>query len=164
MMTCGDAQLYLSAYFDGELDTVHRQGVATHMAGCPACKTCLEDFSRIRDVLQSGRKFTIPRGLWRQIADATFRPRRRLRLRRWLLRTGAVAAGFTIYVLGHAVMTSAVQSRKASQLAEVTQVEDVLQEAALALAGRGLAGEGLSLVGHRPELVLVGELEGNTQP
>ena len=158
MKTCGDTQRNLSAYFDGELDPAPRQRVAAHLAACPFCQARLKDFSRISSLLRQGRLCTIPPGLWLQIAKAA--PKQGpLTLRRWLIRTGAVAAGFSIYLLGHSGMTTVIQSGRASQFSELKQTEQVLQDTASVLAGRGLTEEVASSLTERPELLIFDKLQ-----
>jgi len=163
-MTCREVQPLLSAYHDRELDAAARADVADHVAACPACQAQLIVQGQLSEVLRAGQRCEIPAGMWERIATNASRPRRRLRRRRWLVRGGAVAAGFGLYVLGHELVASSVPRGVVPSPPPAIQVEQVLRETALALAGRGLADDASGSLAHRSEVLLVQELTEDAQP
>lgn len=163
-MTCPEVRPLLSAYYDRELEPAQLCAVAEHLAACPACRQELNDFGKLGELLGTGRDCRVPVGLWERIAASADRSRRPRRLGRdWLVRLGAVAAGFVLYLLGHDVAASIVP-RNAAQAAETTQVEIVLRETAAALAGPGLGEDHFASLGHRPEMLVLQELTEGIEP
>ena len=162
-MTCSEIQSRLSAYHDGELGAEERSAIADHLGRCSVCQAYLHGLGRLSELLQAGRCCETPAGLWARIAAVAPR-RRETRLRRWFVRVSAVAAGFALFLAGHGALTTAASSGPRGPVARLSDVGQVLQEAGLALAGHGLAGDELATLSHRPELALLQEIEEEARP
>jgi anti-sigma factor RsiW len=50
-MKCGDVEKGLIAYANGRASVSERRGVDDHLAGCPACRTRVEEFRGISNLL-----------------------------------------------------------------------------------------------------------------
>ena len=101
-MDCNETRLCLAAHLDDELDVMQDAAVVAHLDGCPACAAAaLAHTARrglIRDKLP---RFTASRELERQIRltlRAEEKPARSPLW--WLARSGALAAGLALAVLG----------------------------------------------------------------
>lgn len=68
-MNCAEVQELLSAYYDSELSSDERIGVAAHLADCPACSRALAGFGKISGMVHSSPT-SIPAQLdWRQVQN-----------------------------------------------------------------------------------------------
>jgi anti-sigma factor RsiW len=50
-MNCGDAEIFLHALIDGELDAGHARDVESHIAGCPRCAKQLAAYREMRTAM-----------------------------------------------------------------------------------------------------------------
>ena len=165
-MTCAEVLSRISAYYDGELESAARDQIASHLAECPICSAYLRDLALIGELLRSDRTCEVPEGLWGRVAAAAQQtiPARRLRVRSWLVRAAAVAAGFVFNLFGFGAMKSALEPQQARQLVMASQIEQVLRESSVALATPRRGGETLGLLDQRPEARLVRELLTDAKP
>ncbi|MHC4066208.1 MAG: anti-sigma factor family protein [Planctomycetota bacterium] len=165
-MTCAEVLSEVSAYYDGELEAAQCDVVASHLADCPKCRAYLEDLTRIGGLLRADRGHEIPDGMWARIAVAAHnsQPSRGLRVGRWLARGAGIAAGFALYLLGYGALTSAPVPHGPDQHASTAQIEQLLRDTSLALAGTGSLAEPAILFEHRPETRLLRELAKDAKP
>lgn len=166
MNSCNDTVSRLSAYRDGELSVEQRAIVAVHLSKCPRCTSYLHDLAEIGNLVRDERPFQLPDGLLDRITDACERQRRpngRRWSQPWPLWMGA-AAGFALYLLGYLGLASYLSARPAQPVAEAVAVERILEESQLAFAGGGLSGSRSAVLGTRPELRLLSEIEQGVKP
>lgn len=90
-MNCGDVQIALTPYLDGELDIDRGREVRGHLRSCAACRQVAREESLLRDGLRALPTLDPPGDLWRgiarqlanaELADATG-PRWRRVVARW---------------------------------------------------------------------------------
>jgi anti-sigma factor (TIGR02949 family) len=134
-MTCEVVKPLLSAYMDGEIDSVRRSVIESHLAGCPSCMTELDTLERLRDTIRArGRLYEAPSHLRDQLRF-TLRSSEYLepaqRRTNWTL-WGSVAAGLLLVTLGSAPFL--VNARNHRQLI----AEELLSAHERALLGRGV--------------------------
>jgi predicted anti-sigma-YlaC factor YlaD len=148
------------------LESALRDSIGAHLADCPACRSYLEDLAQIGRLLRSDDACRVPEGMWGRIATAAQQtPRHRHPLAGgWLARTAAVAAGFLIYVLGFGSLMSSLEDGGGPHAAEAAQIEQVLQETGLALAGQGSFREAAGLLDSSPETRLLSEFVEDAKP
>jgi hypothetical protein len=97
-MTCDDLSFLADDYVDRALDPATIASAHRHLSGCRACRTLVEDVTRIRDAARALGPIAPPARVWAgiqaQLADAPAAPRRG-----WphLL---AAAAGFVLVLSG----------------------------------------------------------------
>lgn len=161
-MTCDEAQNYLSPYHDGELDAAVREKLDAHVAYCSTCTAWLTQLCQIGHALR--QEWPMPAGIWRRVAEAVERSRRRLRLRIGVIKASAVAAGFALYVLGQSLLAPSVRPPGSSQLAANAPVEELLQDTARALVGRGLEDRAIAWLDRRPEALLLAKVVEDAEP
>jgi anti-sigma factor RsiW len=66
-------EFLLHEYLDGELNPTGRHELESHLAGCPACRTRLDELSRLFSLLEAVPELTLSADLSRPIL-ATIRP------------------------------------------------------------------------------------------
>ena len=54
MKSCGEYEVLISAFLDGELSEAERAETAEHLASCPACQRYFDDLVAIHDALDQG--------------------------------------------------------------------------------------------------------------
>ncbi len=70
-MNCEQAELFIHALVDGELDAVNSREVEEHVAACPACAAKLEELRALRAAMARARlKEPAPAGLRSRIDEA----------------------------------------------------------------------------------------------
>jgi len=72
-MKCNEVQEYLSTWLDGEVPEELRQGLADHLAGCPACQGELAALERL-DAALAGLEVPVPQGLAAKVRRRLPRP------------------------------------------------------------------------------------------
>ena len=161
-MNCAEVRSKLSAYHDGELDAGLHERVAAHLAACGSCRAQLGGLTRLSELFQIGGQCDLPDEIWGRIAAAA-QPRARRTWRRWVVRVGAVAAGFAVYIIGHEALVASVGGRGAVSPTAM-QVETALHETAFLLTGQGLVDDELAALSRRPEVLLVQQVAGEVVP
>jgi anti-sigma factor RsiW len=74
-MTCGENELLLHAFLDGELDARHARDVEAHLDGCPRCAAQLRCYHEMqRAIAAAPLRFAVPASLRRRIETALPRP------------------------------------------------------------------------------------------
>jgi anti-sigma factor RsiW len=92
-MTCADAERFVEAYADGELDRATSTALEAHLESCAACRARLEEVRSLSATLHAAPYFRAPASLRRAVADArvTARPAPwRRPLAPWLVAAAAV--------------------------------------------------------------------------
>lgn len=97
VMTCEEAQRWLSELIDGELSLEHTQQMQAHLDGCASCARFAAEVALSAHVLRHTEQETAPAGLLQRIETATqaaapLATRRQPLLRRWVAAGGALAA------------------------------------------------------------------------
>ncbi len=78
-MTCGESELLLHAFLDGELDARHARDVESHLEGCPRCAAQLRCYNEMqRAIAAAPLRFAVPASLRHRIETALPPPPRRV--------------------------------------------------------------------------------------
>ncbi len=167
-MRCHRIQKSLAAYQDGELVGKERERIATHLEGCPACRSAYAELEQVWQSLETIPEIQASPGFERRLferIDAVHEPRSRWRFAwdscvSWVYRAYPAPAMAAVLLLVGTVLGGYLGNALVSGLSSApAQVQasragtDIVSFRAFAAAPPGTLGDGYLRMAHFTEEV-----------
>jgi len=99
-MNCNEIKDMLSLYIDGELDEKEKKAVEEHVEVCESCRSELEQYQKIINMLQSLIEVEPPKGYCKRLHEKLLKAKQQKKISaksRWI-KYGSIAATFVLVV------------------------------------------------------------------